>query len=80
GSGKYLDGRGRRVLAALEAVAARHDASEAEVALAWLIARAGVTAPIASATRRSHVESFAKAAALVLGERDIVELDQASAP
>ncbi|MFT8776065.1 MAG: aldo/keto reductase, partial [Gluconacetobacter liquefaciens] len=43
-------------------------------------AREGVTAPIASATKRSHVESFAKAAALVLEERDIVELDQASAP
>ncbi|MFW7268239.1 aldo/keto reductase [Gluconacetobacter sp. Hr-1-5] len=80
GIGKYLDARGMRILAALDTVAARHGASDAEVALAWLIAREGVTAPIASATKRSHVESFAKAAALALEERDIVELDQASAP
>ncbi|MBB2203880.1 aldo/keto reductase [Gluconacetobacter takamatsuzukensis] len=80
GIGKYLDARGMRILAALDAVAGRHGATDAEVALAWLIARPGVTAPIASATKRSHVESFAKAAALALEERDIVELDQASAP
>ncbi|GAA4483551.1 aldo/keto reductase [Gluconacetobacter asukensis] len=80
GIGKYLDARGLRILAALDDVAARHGASDAEVALAWLIAREGVTAPIASATKRSHVESFAKAVALALGAEDIAALDQASAP
>ncbi|HST90480.1 MAG TPA: aldo/keto reductase, partial [Ktedonobacterales bacterium] len=47
---KYLDERGFRILAALDEVAARHRAAPAQVALAWLIARPGVTAPIASAT------------------------------
>ncbi|MCH4091137.1 aldo/keto reductase [Acetobacter sp.] len=76
---KYLTPRGETILAALDRVAARHDASNAEIALAWLIARKGVTAPIASATKRSHVESFARAASLVLTEEDITELDNASA-
>lgn len=80
GIAKYLDAHGMRILAALDAVAARHDASDAEVALAWLIARKGVTAPIASATRRSHVDSFAKAVTLSLTAQDIAALDQASAP
>jgi aryl-alcohol dehydrogenase-like predicted oxidoreductase len=46
----YLNERGRRILAAVDSVAARRAAKPAEIALAWLIARPGVTAPIASAT------------------------------
>ncbi|MGV4875896.1 aldo/keto reductase [Acetobacter indonesiensis] len=76
---KYLDARGVSILSALDHVAQRHDATQAEIALAWLIAREGVTAPIASATRREHVASFAKAATLVLNPEDITELDTASA-
>lgn len=75
----YLNPRGHAVLAALDAVAARHDARPGEVALAWLIARPGVTAPIASATSVRQVESFAKAAALVLSAADIAALDRAGA-
>lgn len=78
GIGKYLDARGQRILAALDNVADRHGASDAEVALAWLIATAGVTAPIASGTKRSHVESFAKAASLILSEDDMTVLEKAS--
>ena len=54
GVAKYLDARGMRILAALDAVSARHGAKQAEVALAWVIARPGVTAPIASATTSSR--------------------------
>lgn len=72
---KYLDTRGLRILAALDEVAAAHGATPAEVALAWLMARPGVTAPIASATSRSHVESFARAASLALTEDDMSRLD-----
>lgn len=75
----YLDDRGRRILAALDAVAARHDAKQAEIALAWLIARPGVTAPIASATTLAQVESLIRSASIVLPAADIEELDQASA-
>ncbi|MDQ6432654.1 aldo/keto reductase [Mesorhizobium sp. LHD-90] len=75
----YLDARGMRILAALDAVSARHSARQAEVALAWVIARQGVTAPIASATSVEQVDSLAKAASLALSPEDIAELDRASA-
>lgn len=78
GIAKYLNARGNRILAALDAVAARHGATDAEVALAWLMACEAVTAPIASATKVSHVESFARAAALKLSKEDILSLDAAS--
>ena len=60
----YLNPRGFRILAALDAVAERHNAKPAEVALAWIIQRKGVTAPIASATRLDQLESLIKATTL----------------
>ncbi len=77
--GKYLDQRGKRILAALDAVSARQNAQQAEVALAWVIARPGVTAPISSATTIEQVDSLVRAANLELTAADIEELDQASA-
>jgi aryl-alcohol dehydrogenase-like predicted oxidoreductase len=77
--GKYLDARGRRILAALDAVSARRSASPAEVALAWIIARPGITAPIASATTLPQMDSLIRAASLKLNAADIAELDAASA-
>ena len=79
GVGGYLDARGFRILAALDAVAARNSAKPAEVALAWVIAQPGVTAPIASATTLPQVESLIRAASLPLSAADLVELDAASA-
>jgi aryl-alcohol dehydrogenase-like predicted oxidoreductase len=75
---KYFDKRGMRILAALDAVAARHEAKPAEVALAWIIARPGVTAPIASATSLDQMDSLIRSAALKLTPADIGELDAAS--
>jgi aryl-alcohol dehydrogenase-like predicted oxidoreductase len=74
----YLNARGFRILAALDAIAAKRGAKPAEVALAWLIARPGVTAPIASATSLAQLESLIKAAALTLDADDMKALDQAS--
>jgi len=76
---EYLNPRGMRILAALDTVSARHKATQAEVALAWVIARPGVTAPIASATRLDQVDSLIKAVSLTLGADDLAELDKASA-
>ncbi len=78
GVGKYLDQRGFEILRALDAVAARHEAKPAELALAWLMAREGVTAPIASATSVSQVESFAKATSIRLTSEDVSDLNNAS--
>ncbi len=75
----YLNKRGMRILAALDAVAGRHAAKPAEVALAWIIARPGVTAPIASATTPEQMASLVRAASLGLTQADVEELDKASA-
>ncbi len=76
---KYLDARGERILAALDKVSGDLGAKPAEVALAWLMAREGVTAPIASATSRAQLDSLVKAARLKLPADAIEVLDQASA-
>jgi aryl-alcohol dehydrogenase-like predicted oxidoreductase len=75
--GKYLDARGLAILAALDTVSVRHGAKPAEVALAWQMRKPAVTAPIASATTRAHVESFARAAGLKLSADDMAALDGA---
>ncbi len=80
GVGKYLDPRGLRILDALDAVSAAHDASPAEVSLAWLMAREGVTAPIASATSIAQVDSLIRSTRLGLSAADLGQLDRASAP
>jgi aryl-alcohol dehydrogenase-like predicted oxidoreductase len=78
GVGKYLNPRGARILAGLDQVAAANDAKPAEVALAWLIAQKGVTAPIASATDRQQLASLVRAVALELSPQDLRVLDTAS--
>ncbi|KFZ36648.1 alcohol dehydrogenase [Shewanella mangrovi] len=77
GIGKYLDIKGHAILAALDNVAEAHSAQPAEVALAWLMAARGVTAPIVSATKPQHIDSFAKAAMLKLSNEDLALLTQA---
>src|SRR5690606_21363919 len=76
--GKYLNDRGLRILHALDDVAKRHSAKPAEVALAWLMSREGVTAPIASATSLEQLESLVRATELRLTGDDISALTQAS--
>ncbi|HSE13771.1 MAG TPA: aldo/keto reductase [Rudaea sp.] len=76
---KFLDARGLRILAALDAVAARRQATPAQVALAWLIARPGITAPIASATSVEQLEEILASVRLQLSAEDIAALNAASA-
>jgi aryl-alcohol dehydrogenase-like predicted oxidoreductase len=75
---KYLNPKGMAVLAALDAAAARLQATPAEVALAWMIAKPGITAPIASATSLDQLGDLARAAALRLDAEAIQALDAAS--
>lgn len=76
---KYLDARGLRVLAALDAIAKTHNSTPTAVSLAWLIARPGITAPIVSATSVAQLEQVMASAALKLTAADISQLDAASA-
>jgi aryl-alcohol dehydrogenase-like predicted oxidoreductase len=75
----YLNERGLRILAALDAVAKARNAKPAQVAIAWLIARPGLVAPIASATSVEQLQDLIKAAELDLSAQDIEQLDRASA-
>jgi aryl-alcohol dehydrogenase-like predicted oxidoreductase len=74
-----LNERGLRILAALDAVAARTGATQASVALAWLMARPGLTAPIASATTPAQLDELIAATRLSLDKEAIAQLDAASA-
>jgi aryl-alcohol dehydrogenase-like predicted oxidoreductase len=74
-----LNDRGFRILEALDEVAQHHNTDQAAVALAWLIARPSITAPIASATKPEQVDSLAAAAELKLTAEEIRRLDEASA-
>jgi aryl-alcohol dehydrogenase-like predicted oxidoreductase len=75
---KFLNERGFRILAALDQVAARHNATPAKVALAWLAARPGITAPIASATTVAQLNELVAAARLELEPDSIAILNRAS--
>ena len=75
----YLTDRGGRILAALDDVGARSKVRPATVALAWLMARPGITAPIASATSLDQLAELTAAAELVLDAGAMEQLNQASA-
>jgi aryl-alcohol dehydrogenase-like predicted oxidoreductase len=76
---RYLNPKGLAVIDALQEQAARLSATPAQLALAWLIARPSITAPIASATSLPQLEDLVKAASLKLDAEAIAALDQASA-
>jgi len=78
--GKYVAGNGPHVLAALDAVAAAHAATPAQVALAWIAAQPGIAAPIASATSVAQVEELLGTIRLTLTPDDLAALDRASTP
>jgi aryl-alcohol dehydrogenase-like predicted oxidoreductase len=75
---KFLNERGFRILAALDDVARRYDASPASVALAWQIARPSITAPIASATTVDQLNELIAATKLTLDSAAIEQLNSAS--
>lgn len=74
----HFDARGVRILGVLDAVARRNEATPAQVALAWLLSRPGVTAPIVSATSIDQLNDTLKAATLDLSAEDLADLTEAS--
>lgn len=79
GMKKYFNDRGFRILKALDEVAGRYKANPAQVALAWLMARPAITAPIASATSLKQLEDLVAATRLKLDEAAMKLLTDASA-
>jgi aryl-alcohol dehydrogenase-like predicted oxidoreductase len=76
---KYLNERGFKILKALDEAAAQYNVSQSAIALAWLIARPSVTAPIVSATNLDQLKEFVTAANLKLSNETIEALNTASA-
>jgi aryl-alcohol dehydrogenase-like predicted oxidoreductase len=76
---KYMDERGMRVLAALDDAAREHGVKPATIALAWLMTRPGITAPIASATSVEQLQDLVAATRITLSRDATARLDQASA-
>jgi aryl-alcohol dehydrogenase-like predicted oxidoreductase len=76
---KYLNDRGFAVVAALDEVANANGSTAARVALAWLLAQPGITAPIASATNEKQLADLAEAAKLKLDAESIQKLNEVSA-
>ncbi len=77
--GNYLDPRGLAILGAMDTISAETGARHADIALAWLLAKKSVTAPIASATSLSQLESFKRAIDLTLSSEMMQLLDEAGA-
>jgi aryl-alcohol dehydrogenase-like predicted oxidoreductase len=75
---KYLNDYGFGVIKALEEVAAQYEAKPGQIALAWLIARPSVSAPIASATSLEQVAELVEAAEIELDAESVAKLDAAS--
>jgi aryl-alcohol dehydrogenase-like predicted oxidoreductase len=76
----YLDERGRRVLGALDEVAADHGVPVAAVAIAWLLAKPGVVSPIASARTPKQLADVLPGVSLTLSADQLSRLDEASRP
>ena len=76
---KYLNDKGFAIVAALDEVAEKHNAKPGQIALAWLMARPSVTAPIASATNMDQLAELVKAVDVTLDKADIDKIDAVSA-
>jgi aryl-alcohol dehydrogenase-like predicted oxidoreductase len=73
---KYLNRRGLRVLTALDEIAEGHSTSIGTIALAWLLAKPGVVAPVASASRPEQVHDLVQAAHIQLSRHEVARLDR----
>ena len=78
GNKKCLNERGFRILQALDEAAAQYNTSQASIAIAWLIAKPTVTAPIASATSLEQLDALVAATRLQVSADTIAVLDEAS--
>lgn len=77
---KYVNDRGSRVLEALDAAARKHNANSTQVALAWLMQRKAITAPIVSATSLDQLKDLIAAPKIKLDPESVAAIDKASAP
>jgi aryl-alcohol dehydrogenase-like predicted oxidoreductase len=75
----YMNARGWGMLEVVDRIAAGHGVSQTQVAIAWLLHRPGISAPVVSATSSAQVAELADAATVRLSEQDVAALDAAGA-
>jgi aryl-alcohol dehydrogenase-like predicted oxidoreductase len=75
---KLLNRRGLRILSALDEAAAAHEASVASIALAWLLTKPGVVAPVVSASSPEQVADLTASASIQLTRHQVTDLDRSS--
>ncbi|MGJ6981343.1 aldo/keto reductase [Aestuariimicrobium soli] len=80
--GKYdsTEADDRAIVEAVARVAERHGVPRVQVALAWLLAKQPVVAPIIGATKASHLDQALPALDLTLDDADLAELEQPYGP
>lgn len=76
---RYWNPRGEKIVKALQYVAEQHSITPAAVSLAWLLQQPTVAAPIASATKALHLQSFVDAVGLTFAKEELTLLNEASA-
>jgi len=77
---KYINPKGMAVLRALDDAAKKHNTNDTQVALAWLMQRKSITAPIVSATSLQQLKDLIAAPGVKLDAGDVAAIDKASAP
>lgn len=75
---KYFSDEGLKILKVLDKISNRHEISDSAVALRWIMQRPGITAPIVSATRSSHLTAFEEAVKLKLSGEEMEQLNEVS--
>ncbi|MGZ3652484.1 MAG: aldo/keto reductase [Bdellovibrionota bacterium] len=80
GVNRYFNEKGLKLLGAMDKVAARHKANPTQVAIAWLLSRPTVAAPLASATSLAQLQDIFAGVRLQLSAESLSELDEASRP
>ncbi len=73
----YIEGKGPAMLAAMDAIAAETGATLSQIALAWVAAQPGVTAPIASATGAAQLDEIMGSIDVVLSDDQLATLTAA---
>jgi aryl-alcohol dehydrogenase-like predicted oxidoreductase len=77
---KYINPKGMAVLKVLDDTARKHGSNPAQVALAWLMQRKSITAPIVSATSLDQLKDLIAAPKIKLDAESVAAIDKASAP
>ena len=75
---KYFSDKGLKILHTLDKISEKHGVSNAAVALKWIMQRPGITAPIVSATKSSHLTAFEEAVDLQLSGEEMERLNEVS--